>query len=160
MRKIEIGNPYGAGRYGYIRSSEDREALLSDENVEYDASSKRWFEHIWCGYACGRDGIAFQEWDELELDAFYKERPHVNYREGYYDFQYGFTRKRISEVFFILKEKKGSKDRTFSFQLKRISMKKFEEYLAAIEEWNRTGELNIGPYKGVPNYDRWYDRQR
>ena len=156
MRKMQLGNPHGAGRYGYIRSSEEREALISDESAQYDTDSKRWFEYIQCGYACGRDGIASREWDDLYLDEFYKSRPQVSYKEAYYDFQYGVTRNRISDVMIILKEKQGDRHRTFDFDLSKISMKEFEAYLAAIEEWHRTGELNIGPYKGVPNYDRWY----
>jgi hypothetical protein len=59
----------------------------------------------------------------------------------------------------ILKEKQSDRHRTFDFDLSKISMKEFEAYLAAIEEWHRTGELNIGPYKGVPNYDRWYQNR-
>lgn len=157
MRKIQFGNPHGAGRYGYIRSSEDREALISGESAQYDTDSKRWFEYIQCGYACGRDGIASQEWDDLYLDEFYKERPQADFREAYYDFRYGFTRRRISDVIFILKEKQGNRHRTFDFDLSKITMKEFEEYLTAIQEWHRTGELNIGVYKGVPHYDRWYE---
>ena len=159
MRKMQLGNPHGAGRYGYIRSSEDHGALIAGEKARYDADSKRWFEYIQCGYACGRDGIASQEWDDLYLDEFYKSRPQVSYREAYYDFQYGFTRNQISDVMIILKEKQSDRHRTFDFDLSKISMKEFEAYLAAIEEWHRTGELNIGPYKGVPNYDRWYQNR-
>lgn len=156
MKKMEFGNPRGAGRYGYIRSSEDCDALITNEDAQYDTNSKRWFEHIHCGYACGRDGIASQEWDDLYLDEYYKERPEANFREAYYDFQYGFTRKTISEGMFILKERLGGRHRTFDFDVSRITMAEFEAYISAIEEWHRTGELNIGPYKGVPHYDRWY----
>ena len=156
MRNKEFGNPRGAGQYGYIRSSEDRQALTMDEMMSYDPTSKRWFEDYGKGYNCERDGVLIQEWDAMMLDSIYKSRPKVSFREAFYDIQYGFTRNQIANVTIILKEKQGDMHRTFDFEVKQITMKAFKEYVDALVEWHRTGELNIGPYKGEPDYGCWY----
>jgi hypothetical protein len=29
------------------------------------------------------------------------------------------------------------------------------EYIEAVKKWHATGELNIGPYSGIPQYRPW-----
>ena len=149
------GNPYGAGRYGYIRSSEDCDALISGRDARFELSCQRWIEHIWCGYACWRDGQADQEWEDLYRDKFSKEHPLITYKEAFYEFEYGDTRDRVDNAWFFLEEHKEHQKRFFEFEINNVSMCEFEEYIAAIERWHMTGELNIGPYEGIPTFGPW-----
>ena len=153
--KKEIGNPYGAGRYSYTRSSTDSGAMLLDDQARFDPKSNRWFEHMGCGYACERDGIALQEADDADLYDFHRDNPKINCRESMYDLQYGDTRAEVAHAFFLLMEYAGGKYRSFYFGLDDVSMQEMEKYIAAVENWHSTGELNIGPHHGCPNYGDW-----
>lgn len=151
----EYGNPYGAGRYGYIRSSKDNSYLFLGDEAGFDPEYNLWYEYIGCGYACERDGIALQEADDMDLFYLYKEYPDMTCKESHYDFTYGNTRDEVSWASFSLTEHEGGKKRTFYFHLENISMLEAKEYVAALEKWHRTGELNIGPYNGSPTYNPW-----
>ncbi len=153
--KEEIGNPYGAGRYGYIRSSEDCDALISGRNARFELSCNRWIEHIWCGYASWRDGKADQEWDDLFRDEFRQKHPLINYKEVFYELEYGDTRDQVPYAWFLLEECEGNKNRWFNFGVNNVSMQDFEEYIAALERWHMTGELNIGPYNVSLSFSPW-----
>lgn len=153
--ELEFGNPDGAGRYGYIRSAKDYNDLISGKDARFDAESKRWFEHIYCGYACWRDGKASQEFDGVFLDEFEKEHPQAWYKEVFYDFQYGDTRDHVSLAIFWLTENEGEKYRDFTFELKDTTMKRLEECLVAVEKWHCTGELAFDDFSFTPCYGQW-----
>ena len=155
--KKEIGNPYGAGRYGYIRSSEDCEAMILGRKACFELSCNRWIEHIWRGYACWRDGKAELEWDGLYRDEFLEEHPLISYMEAFYELEYGNTRDEVATAWFCLKDRKGKKHRAFHFEISNVSMQEFDEYIAALKKWHMTGELNIGAYTGVPEFGPWQD---
>lgn len=148
-------NCCGAGRYGFIRSSENWEALIRGKEAEFRPEADRWYEHIYCGYASWRDGDADLEWVGMSRDQFKKEHPLIRYREAFYDFQYGKTRTQVAFASFWLKEYEGPKYRKFDFNLKDITMQQMEEYLTALESWSLSGELNVGPYSGIPAYKAW-----
>lgn len=154
---IEFGNPYGAGRYGYIRSAEDSEAMMSGTEARFDSDHNRWFEYMGCGYACGRDGQALQEADDYDLYYFHKDHPKINCKESFHDLEYGNTRNEVAYAYFLLMEYVGNKHRTFSFHLENITMQEAKEYIAAVESWHCTGELNIGPFSSCPCYGHWED---
>lgn len=149
------GNPYGAGRYRYSRSSEDCEAMLLGDDAEFNGKYNRWFEYMGCGYACSRDGQAMMEADEIDMWDFHTENPQVNCREGFFDLEYGDTDKDVAFAFIYLTEYEAGKHRSFSFSLADISMSEMEKYIAAIETWHGTGKFNIGQYHGIPAYDSW-----
>lgn len=149
------GNPYGAGRYCYIRSSMDSSCLFLGNEAGFDSEYNLWYEYIGCGYACERDGIALQEADDIDLYHLHKEYPEMICKESHYDFTYGDTRDEVSWASFSLTECEGGRERTFYFDLENISMLEAKEYVSAIEKWHRTGEFNIGPYRGIPSYTAW-----
>lgn len=155
--KKEIGNPYGAGRYGYIRSSEDCDALISGRDARFELSCNRWIEHIWCGYACWRDGKANQEWDDLYRAEILENHPSITFMEAFYELEYGDTRDQVANAWFLLEDHKANRHRFFDFEINNVSMQEFEEYIGALENWHMTGELNAGPYTGVPMFGPWKD---
>lgn len=155
---MKIDNPYSAGRYGAMQSSEDRDALFTGCCAKYDTASNLWFKDYWCGYSCLHNGKESMEWYFDDKNEFYRNRPHACYKESFYNLVYGETQTQIDYVVFDLEEVQGEKYRAFSFDLENTTMQEFEEYLAAMEKWHRTGELNIGPYKGVPHYEPWQNR--
>ena len=153
--KKEIGNPYGAGRYGYTRSSKDSEAMLFGTEARFEAECGRWFEYMGGGYACWRDGKALQEADDADLYYFHRDNPEIECRESMYDFEYGDTRDDVSHAFFYIAEYEKNRYRTFSFSLDDISRQEMNEYIEAMEKWHVTGEFDAGPYRGIPNYGPW-----
>lgn len=157
MDNMELDNPYSAGQYGAIQSSEDRDALFTGDDSKFDTASNRWFEDYWCGYSCRHNGRESIEWYYDDRAEFYSKRPQACYKESFYDLVYGETRNQIADVMFVLTETQGEKYRFFRIHLENITMKEFEEYWTAMENWHRTGKLNIGPYQGVPNYSHWHN---
>lgn len=149
------GNPYGAGRYGFIRSSEDWKALIRGKEAEFRIESGRWFEHNYCCYSCWRDGQADLEFDGVARDEFDKEHPLTNYMEAFYELEYGDTQDQISEVSFHLSEHEGPKYREFHFDLKDITEDQLEECFAAIEKWHCTGELELWHFSTYPCIGQW-----
>lgn len=152
---IENGNPYGAGRYCFTRSSETSEAMMLGDEAQFDLTCYRWFEYMGCGYAHWRDGKAFQEADDMDLYYFHKEHPAINCRESSYDLEYGNTRDEVAYASFLLMEYVDTRHRFFSFDTENITMAEAMKYVDAIEDWHRTGELNAGPYHGCPEYSSW-----
>ncbi len=55
----------------------------------------------------------------------------------------------------ILAEYEQTRYRTFVFFLDNILRAEMNEYMEAVEKWHKTGELNIGPYQGIPEYGLW-----
>lgn len=153
--KKENGNPYGAGQYGYTRSSGNSEAMIFGTAATFDETCGRWFEYMGCGYACVRDGIALQEADDADLYYFHRDNPTISCRESMYDLQYGDTREDVSYGFIFLAEYEATRFRTFSFSVDDISMHDMNEYIDAVEKWHITGEFNVGPYNGIPEYRPW-----
>ncbi len=151
----EYGNPYGAGRYRYMRSSEEHDAMMWEDRMKYDHTYNRWIETFGCGYDCGRDGVASMEADEFDLMDFHCEHPLMNCRESFYELTYGDTKESLTYAFFFVQEYVGRQTRDFCFSFSELSMQEANEYIAALEEWHRTGELNVGPYRGEPQYDPW-----
>ena len=149
------GNPYGAGRYRYIRSSQDSNALFLGKEAGFDPEYNLWIEYMGCGYACWRDGKALTEADEIDLYEFHRKHPRINCRESYIDYEYGNTRDEVAYAFVCLTEYRGTMDRCFSFSLTDIPLQEVEKYIDAMERWHRTGEFNVGPYNGSPAYDPW-----
>lgn len=149
------GNPYGAGRYGEMRSSKDSKALVLGEEAGFDPDYNLWYEYSGCGYCCERDGIALQEQDAIELSLFHQEYPQMVCKESQFDLTYGDTRDDVSYIYFCLKEREGGMMRTFSFSLNDITMQEANEYIEAMKMWHRTGKFNIGPYNSIPKYDPW-----
>lgn len=150
-----IENPYGAGGFGFIRSSKKRKALPYKECAEWGKKSQRWFEHIQSSFSCGADENAEEDWYALDREGYDIRHPYIEYKEAYYHFRYGKTKAEIAEAIFLLIEKKGNMNRTFSFDLDNISLQELKEYITAIEEWHRTGELNIGEFNGNPRFSSW-----
>ena len=155
----EDGNPSGAGRYGFIRSSEDCEALIRGKNAEFRPESNRWFEHIYCGYACWRDGQAELEYDDIEREEFHKEHPQIHYKEAFYDFQYGDTWDSVATASFWLEEREGPMYREFHFNVKDITRKQLDECFTAIENWQCTGELILWHFSTFPCTGPWRKHQ-
>ena len=149
------GNPYGAGRYGYIRSSKNSKFMILGDEAKYEPEFNMWFEYMGCGYACWRDGKALQEADEIDLYLFHDKHPKINCKESFYDFEYGNTRNDVAYALFILTEYKGTLYRTFHFNLQNITLQKSKEYIAAIEAWHHTGELNVDSFNGIPQFSFW-----
>ena len=56
-----IENPYGAGGFGFIRSSKKRKALPYKNCAEWDKKSQRWIEHIRSSFSCGADETAEED---------------------------------------------------------------------------------------------------
>ena len=151
----EYGNPYGAGRYGYIRSSKNCKALIRGKNAQFNSEHNRWFEHIRCAYTCWRDGRAEQEYDDMYRDQLEKKRPLISYREAFYELEYGNSRDEVASMMVILTDCTKGNHRSFHFDLDNITMHEAQEYIDALENWSYTGELNIGPYRGIPAYGPW-----
>lgn len=149
------GNPYGAGGFGFIRSATSKRSLVYGDSAEYNRSCNRWFEYVTSGFSCGADGDYEDDWYALDREDFDRKHPRISYKEVYYRFTYGNTRDEIAEAMFLLIEQNKGKHRTFSFALENITKQKFQKYFEAIENWHCTGELNIGPYSGLPAYGPW-----
>ena len=150
-----VGNPRGAGRYRYTRSSQDSNALFLGKEAGFDPEYNLWIEYMGCGYACWRDGKALTEADEIDLYEFHRTHPLINCKESYIDYEYGNTRDEVAYAFVCLTEYRGTMHRCFSFSLTDVSLQEVEKYIDAIEMWHRTGEFNVGPYSGSPAYDPW-----
>lgn len=153
--EVASGNPHGAGFYNYIRSAEDSDWMMMGEEARFDADSNTWFEYMGCGFACERDGIGLQEADEIDMYLFHKEHPQMKCRETFFEFVYGNTRDEVSCGLFVLTEYDGAKHRSFSFNLKDISLAQAKEYVALVEEWHATGELHLGPLSCRPCQGPW-----
>ncbi len=151
------GNPYGAGFYTYIRSAENSDWMMMGADARFDADSNTWFEYMGGGYACWRDGKALQEADELDMDDFHSEHPEMKCRESFFDLEYGETRDDITDGLFILAEYDGAKHRSFSFNLKDVTLTQAKEYVALVEAWHTTGELHLGPLSCNPCQGPWYE---
>ena len=147
--------PCGAGGFGFIRSATSKRSLVYREIAEYNRSCNRWFEYITGGFAGAADADYEDDWYALDRDDFDRKHPHIVYKEAYCRFTYGNTRDEIAEAMFLLIVQNHGKRKTFSFNLENISKQEFDEYFAAIESWHCTGELNIGPYSGLPAYGPW-----
>ena len=158
MKTVDYESPRDSGRYSFIRSSEHSEAMMMGEEARFIDEYNRWIEYIGCGYACERDAWALREADEIDSMEFYKDITHLDFKEAFYDFQYGDTYDEVSHAFFYLTEYVGNQERTFTFSLDDRPLQEVKDYVAAIEKWHCTGELNIGPYTGVPNYRPWEKR--
>lgn len=155
IEEAECGNPYGAGRYGFIRSSKDWQALIRGKEAEFRPESNRWFEHIYCCYSCWRDGQADLEFDGEARDKFDEEHSLANYMEAFYELEYGDTRNQVAEVSFHLSEHEGPKYREFHFDLKDISKDQLEECFVAIEKWQCTGKLELWHFSTYPCVGPW-----
>ena len=151
----EDGNPYGAGRYRFMRSSEDRSAMMWGNMTRYDQTSNRWVESFGCGYNCARDGVASAEADEFDIMDFHREHPRIHCRESFFELEYGDTRELVAYAFFFVQEYAGRQTRYFSCSFSDISIQEANEYIAALEEWHHTGALNVGLYHGEPQYGPW-----
>lgn len=147
--------PYGAGGFGFIRSSKKKKALPYKESAEWDKESQRWFEYVQGAFSCGADEDAEEDWYALDRQDYDCRHPHIAYKEAYYHFRYGKTKAEVAEAIFHLIEKNGNMDRTFRFNLDNVSMQELEEYITAIEGWHRTGKLNIGNFSGEPKFGPW-----
>ena len=58
---------------------------------------------------------------------------------------------------FLLIVQNHGKRKTFSFDLENVTKQEYQKYFEAIENWHCTGELNVGPYSGMPAYGQWYE---
>ena len=155
VEKKKSGNPQGAGMYCIIRSSEDSGAMWLGDRAEFNVECGRWFEYMGCGYGCWRDGKYLQEADDMDLYYFHRDHPEIKCREAMYDFQYGDTRDDVSYAFVFLAEYEEKRVRTFSYSLDDISREEMNLHIEAIKKWHATGELNVGPYSGIPEYRPW-----
>lgn len=155
VEKKKSGNPQGAGMYCTIRSSQDSAAMLLGDRADFDIHCSRWFEYMGCRYENWRDGKYQQEADDTDLYYFHCDHLEINCRESMYDFQFGDTRDDVSYAFVFLAEYEEKRVRTFSFSLDDISRQEMNEYIEALKKWHATGELNVGPYSGVPEYRPW-----
>jgi hypothetical protein len=151
------GNPYGAGFYTFIRSAEDSAWMMMGDEARFDSASNTWFEYMGCGYACERDGIGLQEADEIDMYHFHKEHPQMKCRETFFDLVYGRTRDEVALGLFVLTEYDGAKSRSFSFDLKDVTLAQAKEYVALVEAWHATGELCLGPLKCNPCQGPWHE---
>ena len=151
----EFPDTSDAGRYCWTRSSEDPKAMMRGKRADFNSKVGRWFESMGCGYACWRDGKYFQEEDIMSIDDFHDSHPNITCRESCYDLEYGDTEDDVRYAWFYLEEYEGKKHRTFDISMLDIPMSTAEEYIAAIEEWHRTGEFNIDQYHGCPNFSPW-----
>ncbi len=149
------GNPYGAGGFGFIRSATSKRSLVYKEIAEYNPRCNKWFEYITYGCSCGADCDYEGDWYALDRDDFDRKHPRIVYKEAYYRFTYGDTRDEVAEAMILLIDHNKGKSRMFSFNLENITKQEFQEYFEAIENWHCTGELNIGPYHGLPAYGPW-----
>lgn len=154
-KDVLLENPYGAGGFGFIRSAKRKKALVYKELAEWDPVSKRWFESVGGSFSCGADENAEEDWYALDRQDYDSKRPHIAYKEAYYHFRYGRTKAEVAECLFLLIEKNGHMVRTFSFDLENVTVQELKEYKAAVEEWHRTGELNIGDFRGEPHFGSW-----
>jgi hypothetical protein len=151
----EGGNFYGAGGFGYIRSSKSKKSLVYQESAEYNSSCNRWFEYLKGGFSCEADSDLEDDWYALYRADFDRKHPRITYKEAYYRFTYGNTRDEIADVMFLLIEQNRGKSRTFSFDMENITKQEFQKYFEAIEHWHCTGELNVGEFKGTPPFTTW-----
>ena len=147
------------GRYKYMRSSEKPIGMLKGKKADYNQECNCWFESFGGGFCCWRDARALQEADDFDLMEFHHKRPYINCKESFFELEYGKTEDTVSRAFFFLQEYAGRKDRSFSFCLYDISLQEANEHIAALEEWHCTGELNVGPYSGIPEYEPWKERE-
>lgn len=153
--KIEYVQYPDVGRYKYMRSSETSISMLKGKKADYNEKYNRWFESFGGGFAGWSDARAMQEADDLELAELHYMQPNMNCKESFFELEYGETKGSVLRAFFFLQEYTGCKDRDFGFCLYDISLQEANEYIAAIEKWHCTGELNIGPYHGLPAYGPW-----
>ena len=149
------GNPYGAGRYGFIRSAENCEFLIRGKKAEFRPESNRWFEHISCGYACWRDGDAELEYDAAAREDLYKKYPQMSYKEVFYNFEYGETRDCVACASFWMEEVEKAMYREFHFDLEDITVQQLEECFAAIENWHDTDEFQLWHFALHPCTGPW-----
>lgn len=150
-----VGNPYGAGGFGFIRSATSKKSLVYQESAEYNSSCNRWFEYLKGGFSCEADSDLEDDWYALYRADFDRKHPRITYKEAYYRFTYGNTRDEIADVMFLLIEQNRGKSRTFSFDMENITKQEFQKYFEAIEHWHCTGELNVGEFKGTPPFTTW-----
>ena len=153
---LEFGNPYGAGRYLTIRSSTDVNAMTCGSKAPFDANCGRYFEYYGGGYSCGRDGQAFQEQDDIDIETFKAEHPGAHYRETHYDFVYGNTREEVADAFFYLHEYAGYKYRGTGFSLDDLSMEEAMAYAGLLEDWHRTGNIDARLRDHITDW-KWRD---
>lgn len=155
VNKKRSGNPQGAGKYCTIRSSKNSAAMLLGDRAKFDIQCDRWFEYIGCGYECWREAKYQQDADDTDLYYFHKHHPEIKCRESLYDFQYGETYEDVSHALVLLAEYEQTRFRMFTFSLDDISICEMNAYIEAVEKWHATGELNVGPYRGIPQYGPW-----
>ena len=129
------------GRYRIIRSSEDENAMLYWNMPEFDKSCGRWFESCGCGFCSWRDCQAFQEADDMEMAMFHADHPDICVRESFCEIKYGETHEIIENISYLLIDYRGTKHRSFSFDINHVSKDELTEWEAAVRNWHATGEV-------------------
>lgn len=143
------------GRYQYIRSSKDKTAMMCEPQAKFDNCNNRWFERFGCSYTCWRDGKALFEADEYDLQGFHMNHRRINCKESFYEIEYENKGSDIAYGYFCLTEYVGRQHRCFYFNFHNLTAEEFAAYISAVEDWHLSGELNIGPYSGLPAYEPW-----
>ena len=134
------------GRYYFIRSSENKEAVMCWQEPEYSEEYKRWFESVGCGFASADDGDALIETDDLSMNMYAADFREDQYKESFCEMYYERSEVLFAEILVVLMEYDNKKSRSFSFEIKHADKKKIDEIEEAIYRWHGTGTLSFGDF--------------
>ncbi len=148
---------HNPGRYGYIRSSEDKNAMLDADSAYYNVDNNRWFEHIGCEYSRGMDvDKEHKEIDHLIMD-FVNSSPHLTHKETGYTLDYNSAGDRVVSGHFHLVEYNNCKCREFLFFVRDLSMDEAEEYITAVIDWHYSDRFELNRLAFFPCRGAWTD---
>lgn len=147
-----LNNP---GRYGYIRSSEDKNAMLDPDSAYFDAENNRWFEHIGCEFQCFMDIAERRRNDEKTIRAFAESNHALVHKEVCYAFDYNSTGDKVESGEFFFTEYENGKYRDFVLYVDDLSLEQAQEYIHAAIDWHYSDRFAIGRLAFFPCSGPW-----
>ena len=152
---IDTSYLHNPGCYGYIRSSEDKRAMLYDDFTIYDEEDDLWFEHICREYERYQDSVEQRRNDENTITTFARDNPKLSHKEVFYTLDYNSTGDRVECGRFMLTEYKDGKIREFLLWVRDISMEEVQKYMDAAIVWHYTDRFEIGQLAFFPCRGPW-----
>ena len=140
------------GKYFYIRSSENEEAMLRWGSLEYDVESSRWFEFSGFGYCDFRDAKAMQEANDIEIEDFRIAHPDICVRETFCDMVFDDAVAKTAQILAVFVDYEKDRTRSCSLRIEHADAQKINRLMDKIRDWHITGELIMDDmvYSGDP----------
>ena len=135
------------GSYRFIRSAQDKNAMIGWNELTYDNEYKRWFESTGYGFCDWDDASAFQEADEIEMIDFRSAHPECAVRESFWQIICGEDDVVAERALFVLEEYESGEHHAYDYIVDDIPLEELERWKKAVYDWHITGVLKMGAFK-------------